>query len=212
MDTAGFLAAPEATAEAQRMLDEDVAELGYAMNCTRLWGYQPATVTGLFDLMRMANTTANTTASTTASTTADAADRFDLRRRAILVTACTSAFGDAYCTLAWGSKLAELTDEETAAGVVAGTDDRLDAAERAAAGWARKVARDPNATTAEDVQQLRDAGFTDQQIFTMTVLVALRLAFTTVNDALGARPDRTLHDTTPAAVRDAVTFGRPADA
>ncbi|MEV0136128.1 hypothetical protein AB0H83_47790 [Dactylosporangium sp. NPDC050688] len=196
MDTAGFLAAPEPTAEAQRMLDEDLAELGYAMNCTRLWGYQPATVTGLFDLMGLANAT----------------DRFDLRHRAILVTACTSAFGDAYCTLAWGSKLAELTDEETAAGVVAGTDDRLDAAERAAAGWARKVARSPNATTAEDVQQLRDAGFTDPQIFTMTVLVALRLAFTTVNDALGARPDRPLHDTTPAAVRDAVTFGRPAEA
>lgn len=195
MDTVGFLVAPEATAEAQRLQDEDLAELGYVMNCTRLWGYQPATVTGLFDLMGLANAT----------------DRFDLRRRGILVTACASAFGDAYCTLAWSRKLAELTDEETAAGVVTGTDDRLDPAERAMAAWARKVARAPNGTTAEDVQQLRDAGFTDPQIFTMTALVALRLAFSTVNDALGARPDRDLHDSTPAAVRDAVTFGRPVD-
>ncbi|MDG6103718.1 hypothetical protein Daura_24635 [Dactylosporangium aurantiacum] len=196
MDTAGFLAAPEATTDAQRLLDEDLAELGYVMNCTRLWNYQPATVTGLFELMGVAN----------------AVDRFDLRQRGILVTAATSAFGDAYCTLAWGRKLAELTDERTAAGVVAGTDERLSPAERAMAGWARKVARAPNGTTAEDVQQLRDAGFTDPQIFTMTVLVALRLAFSTVNDALGAGPDRGLHDSTPAAVRDAVTFGRPVDA
>ncbi len=79
------------------------------------------------------------------------------------------------------------------------------------ADWARRVARTPNGTTAGDVQRLRDAGFTDAQIFTMTVFVALRLAFSTVNDALGMRPDRALHASTPAAVRDAVTFGRPVE-
>lgn len=38
--------------------------------------------------------------------------------------------------------------------------------------------------------------------------VALRLAFSTVNDALGAHPDAELADEAPAAVRDAVTWGR----
>jgi hypothetical protein len=41
------------------------------------------------------------------------------------------------------------------------------------------------------------------------VFVALRIAFATVNDALGARPDRTLSERAPEAVRAAVTFGRP---
>ena len=41
------------------------------------------------------------------------------------------------------------------------------------------------------------------------MLVALRLAFSTVNDALGARPDAAYRSAAPAAVLAAVTFGRP---
>ena len=69
--------------------------------------------------------------------------------------------------------------------------------------------RDPNSTTADDVQSLRAAGFDEGQIFAISVFVALRIAFSTVNDALGAKPDRRLGVETPAVVRDAVTFGRP---
>jgi hypothetical protein len=43
----------------------------------------------------------------------------------------------------------------------------------------------------------------------MTLYVALRIAFSTVNDALGARPDRRLVEAAPAAVHDAVSYGRP---
>lgn len=53
----------------------------------------------------------------------------------------------------------------------------------AAQARARKVGRDPDTTS---------------------------LAFSTVNDALGALPDRALADGLPAQVRDAVRFGRPA--
>ncbi len=56
----------------------------------------------------------------------------------------------------------------------------------------RQLARDPNATDASDVRALRDAGYDEAQIFAITVFVALRIAFSTVNDALGARPDRAL--------------------
>src|SRR5207247_10557120 len=125
------------------------------------------------------------------------------------VTACASTIGGSYCSLAWGSKLAEASDARTAAGVLRGVDDGLSVGERAIAGWARKVARDPTGTTAADVQALRDAGFSDSQIFTITVFVALRLAFATVNDALGVLPDAALRSTAPAAVLHAVTAGRP---
>jgi alkylhydroperoxidase family enzyme len=193
MHTIGFLGVPETTADSQRIFDEDVAELGYVMNLSRLWAYQPATVIGLFNLLRQAIS----------------ADSLSLRQRFILVAACASAFGDSYCSLAWGSKLAAATDAQTAAGVLRGMDDGLSVSERAMAGWARQVARDPNGTTAADVQVLRDAGFSDSQIFTITVFVALRLAFSTVNDALGVLPDAGLRATAPAAVLDAVTVGRP---
>jgi uncharacterized peroxidase-related enzyme len=191
--TIGFLGVPETSTEAEEMFDEDIAELGYVMNVSRLWAYQPATVAGLFALLQQANSV----------------DRLSLRQRAILVTACASAFGDSYCALAWGSKLAKASDAQTAHRVLAGADDGLSTSERAMAGWARKIARDPNATTALDVQHLRAAGFSDSEIFTITVFVSLRLAFSTVNDALGLRPDAALRSTAPASVRGAVTFGRP---
>jgi uncharacterized peroxidase-related enzyme len=193
MHTVGFLSVPERTADGERIFSDDVAEFGYVMNVSRLWAYQPATVIGLFDLLRQANS----------------ADNLSVRQRAVLVAACASAFGDSYCSLAWGSKLAEASDAQTAAAVLRGDDDGLNTDERAMAGWARRVARDPNATNEADVQALRDAGFTDSQIFTITVFVALRLAFSTVNDALGLRPDAALRSTAPEPVLHAVVFGRP---
>ena len=190
---AGFLGAAEMSADAQRLYDDDVNELGYVMNVSQLWAYQPATQVGLFELLGQAVRAGSLT----------------FRQRGILVTACASALGDAYCSLAWGKKLAGEAGAALAGGVLRGDDVELDDSERALARWARQITRDPNATGAGDVQALRDAGYDDAQIFAITVFVALRIAFSTVNDALGARPDRALGETVPESVRDAVTFGRP---
>jgi len=65
------------------------------------------------------------------------------------------------------------------------------------------------AWTPHDVQALRDAGHDDTEIFAITLFVALRIAFSTVNDALGARPDPQLAAGAPEEVRTAVSFGRP---
>jgi alkylhydroperoxidase family enzyme len=195
MPVIGFLGVPEQTAEVQSLFDDDVSELGYVMNSSKLWAYQPDTVAALFDLMRKATT----------------AHRLTVRQRGILVAACASTLGDSYCSLAWGSKLAKASDAQTASGVLRGHDDTLTPAELAMAVWARKVARDPNGTSAADVQELRDAAFSDGQIFAITVFVALRIAFSTVNDALGICPDAALRSTAPQEVLEAVTFGRPID-
>ena len=77
------------------------------------------------------------------------------------------------------------------------------------AAWARRVASDPNATTPADLQALRDSGLDDGQIFAITAFVALRLAFSTINDSLGAQPDAQLAESLHPAVREAVTYGRP---
>ena len=193
MSGIGFLGVPEFSLQGQRLFDDDIAEVGYVMNASRLWAYQPGTLNGLFDLMRDAT----------------AEHELDVRQRGILVAACASALGDSYCSLSWGSKLAAASDAPTAAAVLRGDDDGLTTRERAMAGWARKVAGDPNATNAADVEQLREAGYSDVEVFAITVFLALRLAFSTVNDALGACPDAAFGCTAPDAVLEAVTFGRP---
>lgn len=195
MPSTGFLTPPPHTAEAQRFYDEDVTELGYVMNASRLWAYQPETREKLFELM----------------STALGDHKLSYRERGILVSACASSLGDSYCSLAWGSKLAGKAGTSVAASVLTGDDAALTPTERAMAAWARKVARDPNGTTAEDVQELRDAGLDDARIFAITTYVALRIAFSTVNDALGSRPDAEYRANAPGEVLAAVTWGRPID-
>lgn len=192
MSTIGFLDHPTITAAAQALFDEDVAEDGYVMNVSKLWAYNAPLVNNLFDLMGQA-----------------IADQgLSFRQRGILVAACASTLGDSYCSLAWGSKLAGVSDSDTAAAVIRGSDEGLHEDERALANWARQVAHDPNHTTVQDVDSLRAAGFSDPQIFAITAFVALRLAFSTVNDALGIGPDPELHAAAPTPVVEAIHFGR----
>ncbi|HEX2382591.1 MAG TPA: methyltransferase domain-containing protein [Acidimicrobiales bacterium] len=189
---AGFLAAPTSTPEQQRLYDDDEAGLGYVMNLSRLWAHLPAALDGLSDLLGQVVSAASIT----------------FRQRCVLVTAAASTLGDSYCSLAWGKKLADVASPEVALGVIRGDDEDLDAVEKALAKWARRVVGDPNAIGAEDVEALREAGFDDAQIFAITSFVALRVAFSTVNDALGVRPDHQLASSMPESVRSAVTFGR----
>lgn len=192
---AGFLEEPPATSQAQELHDEDLAESGYVWNVTRLWSYQPDTVKQLFELMSQAFRPSG----------------LSFRQRGILVAATASTLGDSYCSFAWGGKLAGASDSTTAAGVLSGSDIGLTDQEKALASWARRIVRDPNATTPADVQTLRESGLTDEQIFAVTAFVALRVAFSTINDALGAIPDAELVKSLPEAVQASVTYGRPPD-
>ena len=191
--TGSFLGEPPVSPPVRALYDEDLADTGYVWNVSRLWAHQPETLERLFELMSQAFTPSG----------------LNLRQRGILVTAAASALGDSYCSLAWGGKLGRSSDAGVAAGVLNGSDAGLTDQEKAMAAWARKVARDPNATTPADIQVLRDAGLDDGRIFAITAFVALRLAFSTVNDSLGAQPDAQLALSLPPEVREAVSFGRP---
>jgi uncharacterized peroxidase-related enzyme len=191
--TTNFLAQPPSSPQAQALYDEDVAESGFVWNVSQLWAYQPETMERLFELMSLAFKPSG----------------LDFRQRGILVTAAASTLGDSYCSLAWGGKLSGASDPALAAGVLSGTDSGLTDHEKAMAAWARKIVKDPNATTPADLQELRDAGLSDPQIFAITAFVALRVAFSMINDALGASPDAQLVESLPAAVTQSVAYGRP---
>jgi alkylhydroperoxidase family enzyme len=192
-DTASFLADPALDEHVERMYSTDLSTQGYVAHLTRLWAHSPEALAVLSYVLKRAG---------------DAAG-LDVRQRSLLVTACASAIGDSYCSLAFGSKLASTAGADVAAGLLGGDDTALSSAERTLAAWARRVAREPNAATAGDVDALRALGYDDRQIFAITLFVALRLAFSTVNDALGAAPDAELADRAPASVRAAVSYGRP---
>ena len=179
--------------EAEALFSQDLADYGFVMNLSKLWAHEPAAKSGLFEAIK----------------TVTRAGELTIRQRGILVTATASTLGDSYCSIAWGDKLAKESDAETAASVLRADDEHLTEAERVMARWARKVTRDANGTDQADIDTLRGAGFTDRQIFAMTAYVALRIAFSTVNDALGAVPDAIYRTKSPIAVLEAVTWGRP---
>jgi len=187
-----FLSEPEPTSASQALYDGDTERVGFVMNLSRMWAHQPEAHDILFDLVDDMATAAG----------------LSFRDRGLLISAGASTMGDSYCSLAWGNRLARASDGTTAAGVLTGDDDALDDRERALTRWARQVARDANATTAADVDALRAVGYDDGQVQAITTFVALRLAFSTVNDALGAVPDDELRASVDPQVNDVVTWGR----
>ncbi|TFV63563.1 UNVERIFIED_ORG: hypothetical protein E4P37_14395 [Bacillus sp. AZ43] len=189
----GFLGPHAPSEAAERLFADDREESGYVMNLSHAWAHQPEAHDALMDLVRQAA----------------AAAGLSFRQRGVLVAACAGALGDPHCSLAWGSRLAGQVGDDVAAAVLRGDDSGLEPGDAALARWARRLVRDPSATTPADVQALRDAGFDDAQVVALTLYAALRIAFSTVNDALGARPDRALADAAPGAVRAVVTYGRP---
>jgi uncharacterized peroxidase-related enzyme len=188
-----FLDHPPPSASVDGLFASDLESDGYVMNLTRLWSWRPEVVDAFGDVR------------------ATLLDDCELTEAdmALLVTATAAARSDSYCSLAWGRKLAKFIGPDAAASVIAGGLDGLDERAQALTVWARQVVADPNATSTADVQTLRDAGLSDRAIFEATAHIAFRLAFSTVNDALGAAPDLQAAEAAPEAVREAVTFGRP---
>lgn len=193
-ERASFLDEPPESDRTRALYEESRESDGYIPNYARLWAWRPDVARSFRalreELMRGSQLTE--------------------RDWAVLVTATAAAREDSYCALAWGRRLARLSDGAAAAHVIAGEHAAgLSAREQALAAWARQVVQDPNAIEPADVERLRRTGLGDRELFEATVFVALRLAFSTVNDALGAAPDRQLADAAPEPVRAAVRFGRP---
>jgi alkylhydroperoxidase family enzyme len=187
-----FLSDPPVSPPVSEVYDENLASDGYVPNYVRLWCWRPEILES-FGKLR-ADLLADSTLSA--------------REVAVMVAATASSLGDSYCSLAWGEKLAGLSDGETAANVIHGVDTGLSEREAALAAWSRTVVNDPNATTEGGVDRLRDAGLTEREIFEATAWIGFRLGFSTINDALGTKPDAQLLERVPVPVREAVSFGR----
>jgi alkylhydroperoxidase family enzyme len=182
-----FLGAPAATGGGRLLAEEDLADPGFVMNVTKLWMHDPEAMTALFELIVPSARAAG----------------LSFVERAIVTIVGTTLAGDSYCPLAWGDKLATATSPELAASVLLGSDEDLDDRGRAVAAWTRIVVGAGAPATPADVDRLRAAGFDDAQILRLTLFVALRVAFATVNGALGARPEREYVDHVDATVRAA---------
>jgi alkylhydroperoxidase family enzyme len=101
-------------------------------------------------------------------------------------------------------------DEEAAVALAAHTyGSTLDATDRAVVAFADKVARDPASVDVDDVDALRSAGLSDDDIADVVFAVAARCFFATVLDGMGARVDHQIGAAFAPEVMARLTVGRP---
>ena len=116
----------------------------------------------------------------------------DERRYELVTVAAARRLRSRYCTVAHAAILRDKFryDEDALRAVMA--DPRsagLDPGDLAAMDFADKIAADPTAATAADVQALREAGLSEQDIFQVVLAVTIRRFFAGTLDATGAEPD-----------------------
>lgn len=174
------------TIEASKMASEDVEALGFVSNATKMWMHEPAA----FELLFAAIGTSAREAG------------LSIAERGAAIIAAALVVGDTYCPLAWGEKLGRATTPELSASVLHGNHDLLDERSRVIVEWARTVAAG-ELTTAAHIDRLRDVGFTKAEVVHLTQFVALRVAFTRINGALGAFPEQGYVDLVDEVVREA---------
>jgi uncharacterized peroxidase-related enzyme len=136
----------------------------------------------------------------------------DPRRYELATLAAALQLRSTYCAVAHASVMLDggLADAAELEAVVA--DRRaagLTDAEVAIMDLAEQVAADATAVTPAQLDRLRALGLTDTDIFDVVAAAGARCFFSKTLDAVGAEPDARYGALEPAALRDALTVGRP---
>jgi uncharacterized peroxidase-related enzyme len=181
----------EAAGEVKAMYDKDLAAQGYVANFTRTFSLRPEVLQGWLALKNAITS------------------GMDPRLYELVTVATATAIRSSYCSLVHGQILATsyYPAEEVVSIAADDVGDPLDAADAAVIRFARKVAEEAEKITEEDVDELRDLGFSDADVFNVILASAARCFFSKVLDATGTLPDAALHEI-PDQLRSALTVGR----
>jgi uncharacterized peroxidase-related enzyme len=135
----------------------------------------------------------------------------DRRRFELATIAAARALRSTYCTVAHTSFLRDVCGDAETVQALALTPDGSSLSDQDAAvyDFATKVALDASAVEQSDIDALRGAGLTDDDISNVVYAVAARAFFTKVLDALGARLDPETAATFDPAVLQGMLVGRP---
>jgi uncharacterized peroxidase-related enzyme len=182
----------EAAGEVKALYDTDLAAQGFVANYTQAFSLRPEVLRG-WQALKDAITAG-----------------MEPRLYELATVAAATAIRSSYCSLVHGRILADsYYPAEAVAGIAeGGAAETLDAADAAAVRLARKVAEEAEKVTQEDIDELRDLGFSDDDIFSVILAAAARCFFSKVLDATGTLPDAALHDM-PDQLRSVLTVGRP---
>ena len=184
---------PADNEELRAMYERQQAHYGYLPNYAKVFCYRPE-IMGLWAQLQ-----------------SGIKRHMDRRRHELVTFAAANALRSTLCSLAHGKLLTEFFSMEDVQAIARGeAPHSLSAAEAAMMVFGRKVARDASAVTADDVELLKQHGFTDAEIFDISATAAARAFWTKMLDSLGVEVDAPLRAMSPE-LRNALTVGRPID-
>lgn len=135
----------------------------------------------------------------------------DRRRFELATIAAARALHSTYCTAAHSKFIRDICGDETTLDELAEdpTGATLTAQDRLTFQFAAKVATSAESVSEQDVDQLRDVGFSDGDIADLVFAASARAFFTRVLDGLGAQLDHETAQTFSPALLESMIVGRP---
>jgi uncharacterized peroxidase-related enzyme len=180
----------EARGEVDKMYRDTQARLGYVPNYAKVFSHRPEVMEAWAQLQKSIKTS------------------MDLRRYELVTFAAARALRSSYCSLAHGAVLkSRFLSAEELTRIARSEPSPLDDRDRAIMAFAEKVVRQADGITREDVQELRDLGLGDPEIFDVAAAAAARCFFSKTLDAMGAEPDAS-YRTLGEDLARALTVGR----
>jgi uncharacterized peroxidase-related enzyme len=183
----------DAVDQTGQMYDADREALGYVANYTKVFALSPA----VYSAWQQLN--------------AAIKEDMDTRRYELATLAAARRLRSSYCALAHGKVLRDrFYDADTVQAIATDHHDAgLDSADIALINFAESVTTDATAIKAADIDELRDHGLSDTEIFQVVLTAAARCFFSTVLDAVGTEPDSQYRTSIEPELQLALTFGRP---
>jgi len=182
----------QAVTDVKKMYKENKAEYGYLPNYVQLFSLRPNVMKAWGQLLETIS------------------HDMDARRYELVTLAAARALGSSYCMLSHGSTmLKEFYSTEQLTRIAQNYQSAdLTSAEVAMMAFAELIVRDATSVSQNDIDNLRQHGFTDADIFDITTTAAARCFFSKTLDALGAEPDEN-YMALDENLRQALTVGRP---
>ena len=181
--------APE---DVKKMYAKSKESMGYIPNYTKAFSHRPKIMEAWNNLI------------------ASIRGNMDLRRYELVTLAAARALKSSYCMLAHGSVLRKKFYSPEQLNSIARDYHKADLtpAEVAMMSFAEKIIKNATAVAQNDIEELRNHGFTDAEIFDITTTATARCFFSKTLDALGTEPDE-IYLELEEKLRNTLTVGRP---
>jgi uncharacterized peroxidase-related enzyme len=184
----------DATDEVRSMYERQQSFWGYVPNYAKVFCYRPEVMARWGRLL------------------AEIRRPMDDRRFELITFAAASALRHAGCSLSHGTALTAYFSPTEVLSFASGElpNGVLSDADKAMMKFARKVALDAAEIQAGDVEELRELGFAEEEIFDIAATAAGRAFFTKLLDAMGVQLDAKVLEM-DEGLRNALAVGRPID-